>query len=311
VDWDEPIKGIPGMESFLRRRDLPSSCREAKEPADKMLQLLAMCTAHSKSTRGLILNTLDNLESVSLEQIRAEIPITYTIGPLHEMVRSFRSQADVHAHAKSVSLWDQDRSCMTWLDEQPHQSVVYVSYGSLAVISQQDLIEFWIGLVNSGELFLWVVRSDLLGGREWTDIRDSLPIEVRKGTEERGCIVSWVPQVEVLAHPAVGCFLTHAGWNSTLESVAEGVPMICWPYFADQQINSRIISEVWRAGLDMKDVCERTTIEKMVREAMKGEIADEMRKNAQSLAKMVKYSINGGGSSFQNFQRLIQYINSL
>ncbi|KAJ4748635.1 Glycosyltransferase [Rhynchospora pubera] len=311
ADWDEPINSIPGMESFLRRRDLPSPCRLAKNPEDKVLQLLATCTAHSERTRGLILNTLETLESISLEQIRAHMPTTYAIGPLHEMVRAYRSQNNVCAHDKSVSLWHQDCTCMTWLDQQPHRSVIYVSYGSVAVMTRESLIEFWIALVNSGEHFLWVVRSDLLRGEEWTNIWDSLSLEVRKGTEERGCIVSWVPQVEVLAHPAVGCFLTHSGWNSTLESIVGGVPMLCWPFAVDQQINSRLVGEVWRIGLDMKDACDKTTIEKMVRAAMNGETASEIRKNAHELAKMVKNSVVEGGSSFENFQRLIEHIKSL
>ncbi|TKY69965.1 7-deoxyloganetic acid glucosyltransferase [Spatholobus suberectus] len=81
-------------------------------------------------------------------------------------------------------------------------------------------------------------------------------------------MVGWAPQEEVLAHKAIGGFLTHSGWNSTLESVVAGVPMICWPYFADQQINSRFVSEVWKLGLDMKDVCDRHVVEKMVNDLM-------------------------------------------
>ncbi|MFQ6647108.1 hypothetical protein Gotur_020416, partial [Gossypium turneri] len=87
-----------------------------------------------------------------------------------------------------------------------------------------------------------------------------VPTELVEGTKERGYIVDWAPQEDVLSHGAIGGFLTHSGWNSTLESVTAGVPMIC----GDQQLNSRFVEEVWKLGLDMKDVSDRRVVEQMV-----------------------------------------------
>ncbi|MCL7040437.1 hypothetical protein MKW94_003333 [Papaver nudicaule] len=153
---------------------------------------------------------------------------------------------------------------MAWLDKQQEKSVVYVSFGSLAMVSREQWLELWYGLVNSSHRFLWVRRPDSLTVKD--DEESRIPAELIESTKERGYMVEWAPQEEVLNHPAVGAFLTHSGWNSTLESMVAGVPMICWPHSAEQQVNSRYVSEVWKIGMDMTDNCNRSTVEKSIRD---------------------------------------------
>ncbi|PON56515.1 UDP-glucuronosyl/UDP-glucosyltransferase [Parasponia andersonii] len=129
-------------------------------------------------------------------------------------------------------------------------------------------MEFWHGLMDSKKRFLWVIRPDLVTGE---GDAGSVQEEV---TRERGYIVGWAPQEEVLVHPAVGGFLTHSGWNSRLESIVAGVPMICLPSLLDQHISSRFVSLVWKLGLDMKDISEREVVQKMVNDLM-GERREE------------------------------------
>ncbi|KAI5670566.1 hypothetical protein M9H77_10930 [Catharanthus roseus] len=167
-------------------------------------------------------------------------------------------------------------------------------------------MEFWHGLVNSGIRFLWVLRPDSIIGKEG-EIKTPEEVDLEEATKARGYMVGWAPQEEVLAHQAIGGFLTHSGWNSTLESIVAGKPMICWPFFVDQQINSRFVGEVWKLGLDMKDTCDRVLIEKMVRELME-ERRDEFLERAEEMAKLAKNAINDGGSSFLNFNRLVEDI---
>ena len=119
--------------------------------------------------------------------------------------------------------------------------------------------------------------------------------------------MGWVPQEEVLVHQALGGFLTHSEWNSTLESIVAGVPMICWPYFANQQINSRFVSEVWKLGMDMKDVCGRFLVEKMVNHLME-ETMEIFMKSIAKKARLAKESVSEGGSSYCNWDHLIKDI---
>ncbi|KAL7107723.1 hypothetical protein ACP275_06G072700 [Erythranthe tilingii] len=253
---------------------------------------------------GLILNTFEDLEGPILNEMRTICPNIYTIGPLHAHLKAKLAANSTSAPpAFSNSLWEEDRTCMTWLDSQPPKSVIYVSFGSLAVMTNDQLMEFWYGLVNSGQKFLWVIRPDSISGYE-------VPVELSQGTEERGYIVGWAPQEEVLAHRAVGGFLTHSGWNSTLESVYEGVPMICWPYFMDQQVNSRLVEEEWKLGLDMKDTCDRSLIEKTIKNLMEVR-KDEFLLRADEMAKSAKTCLSEGGSSFRNLELLIDDIKSL
>lgn len=196
---------------------------------------------------------------------------------------------------------------MKWLDNQPPGSVIYVSFGSITVMGKEKLVEFWHGLVDSGRNFLWVIRPDLVRG-ENGDVE--IPAELEEGTRKRGCMVGWAPQEEVLSHEAVGGFLTHSGWNSTLESVVAGKPMLCWSYIADQQVNSRFVSNMWKLGLDMKDVCDRGTVAKMVNELMVDR-KEEFMRSAAEMANLAKRSVSPGGSSCADFDRLLQDIRLL
>lgn len=301
---DRPITCVPGMESFLRCRDLPSHCR-AKDLADWGLQLVITETQRSTRASGLILNTFEDLEGPILSQIRSHFPKLYTIGPLHAHLKS--RLADSSLSVSSNSLWEVDKSCMTWLDYQQRKSVVYVSFGSLTVVARETILEFWYGLVNTGKPFLWVIRPDSVTGIEG---EDKIPTELEEATKERGCIVGWAPQEEVLEHPALGGFLTHSGWNSTLESIYAGIPMICWPYFMDQQINSRFVSEVWKIGFDIKDTCDRGIVEKMVKNLMEGK-KEEMMTSSDKTAELARKCVIEGGSSFSNFDQLIKDIRSM
>ncbi|XP_066394854.1 myricetin 3-O-rhamnoside 1,2-glucosyltransferase UGT709G2-like [Miscanthus floridulus] len=302
-DLDELVRGVPGMESFLRRRDLPRQCRNLTTTHDDpMLQMVVAVTAHSRTARALVLNTAASLESSALAQIAPHMRGVFAIGPLHAMSP---------APAAATGPWQEDGGCMAWLDGQEDRSVVYVSLGSLAVITRQQFEELLAGLVATGHAFLWVLRPDAVeasGDGDAAALRVREAIRSAAGSGGRARFVAWAPQRDVLRHRAVGCFLTHAGWNSTMEGIVEGVPMVCWPFFADQQINSRFVAAVWRNGLDMKDVCDRVTVESMVREAMQ---STEMRKSAQALAEKVRRDIAEGGSSSTEFQRLLSFIKEL
>jgi len=297
ADLDELVLGVPGMEDFLRRRDLPGTCRLRAETnaVDPLLHILVNYSVHSSKARALIFNSPASLEGLALAHIAPHMRDVFAIGPLHAI-----SAAPV----LPTSLWREDDGCMAWLDGHADRSVVYVSLGSLAVISLEQFTEFLSGLVGAGYAFVWVLRPDMVGESQ----RGVLQEAIDAAGNDKMRVVDWAPQRDVLRHRAVGCFLTHAGWNSTLEGVVEGVPLVCWPFFADQQINSRFVGAVWGNGLDMKDVCERAVVEGMVREAM---VSGELRMSAQALAQQVRRDIAEGGSSATEFERLLCFIKEL
>ncbi|TKW34795.1 hypothetical protein SEVIR_2G329300v4 [Setaria viridis] len=297
-DLDEPVRGVPGMESFLRRRDLPSSFRRRgdTDDVDPSLHVIAKASAHCGKARALVLNTAASLERSALAHIAPRMRDLFSVGPLHAMSPAL---------APSCSLWREDDGCLAWLDGQADRSVVYVSLGSFTVISREQFQEFLSGIAATGYPFLWVLRPDMVGASQDGVLHEAAMAAAGDG---KARIVAWAPQRDVLRHRAVGCFLTHAGWNSTLEAVVEGVPMVCWPFFADQHINSRFVGAVWRNGLDMKDVCERGVVERTVREAME---SDEIRRAAQALAQLVKRDVAAGGSSATELERLVGFIREL
>ncbi|KAK7407190.1 hypothetical protein VNO78_08893 [Psophocarpus tetragonolobus] len=307
-DMDRIITTLPGMENTLRCRDLPSFFRGTQSHLVNPLKSMVHECHQSLRAQALILNTFEELDGPLLSQIRLKFPKVFAVGPLHSHLNS-RRECDAKTTPSTSSFSEVDTSCLTWLDSQPLKSVIYVSFGSIATVTREELMEFWHGLVNSKKRFLWVMRPDMVVGKD-EDSHDRVPPELEEATKERGFIVGWAPQEEVLAHKAVGAFLTHSGWNSTLESLVAGVPMICWPFFADQQINSRFVSEVWKLGLDMKDVCDRHVVEKMVNDVMVHR-RDEFVRSAQEMARLAHKSVSPGGSSYSSLDDLIQYIKSI
>ncbi|KAI3910181.1 hypothetical protein MKW92_026717 [Papaver armeniacum] len=307
-DMDRPIKNVPEMESFLRCRDLPSFCR-AKELNHPSLDFAYTETSYSTRATAHLLNTFD-IEAPVISHLRSYWPNLYTIGPLNALLNTLRSRSHFSS-SKSVSsnasLYKEDRSCMTWLDKQPEKSVVYVSFGSVAMVRREQWLEIWYGLVNSGHRFLWVKRPDSLLAKDDDESHVQAEAELIEATKERGYTVEWAPQEEVLNHPSVGVFFTHSGWNSTLESMVAGVPMVCWPHLADQQINSRYVSEVWKIGMDMKDNCNRLTVEKLIRDMMDVK-REELMKSTAKVAEMARQSISRDGSSYRNYEALLEFI---
>lgn len=284
---------VPGLLP-LRFKDLLLS---KAQNIDALLHLIAT-TGNVRTSSAIICNSMDCLEQSSLSQLQqqCQVPV-FLIGPIHKM-----------APACSSSLLEEDTSCMTWLDKQIENSVIYVSLGSVASVDEKELAEMAWGLANSGQPFLWVVRPNAVRGSECSGL---FPYGFKEMVGERGCIVKWAPQKKVLAHSAVGGFWSHCGWNSTLESISEGVPMICRPFLGDQGINSRYVSHVWRVGLELENDLERGEIKRTIKRLMVGKEGDEMRQRALDMKAKAQLCIREGGSSYDSLNELMNVIMSV
>ncbi|PQM33315.1 7-deoxyloganetin glucosyltransferase-like [Prunus yedoensis var. nudiflora] len=296
---DTSIDWIPGMKN-ARLRDIPSFIR-VTDVNDIMFDFLGSEARNCLKSSAIIFNTYDEFEHEVLEVISTMFPNIYTVGPLKLLERQLPETETKLVESLSSNLWKEDTECFKWLDHKKPSSVVYVNYGSITTMTDQHLKEFAWGLANSKHPFLWIVRPDVVEG-------DSaiLPDEFFEEIKDRGYIASWCLQDQVLAHPSVGAFLTHCGWNSTIESVSEGVPVICWPFFAEQQTNCRYACTDWEIGMEVSPDVKRDEIEALVKEMLEGEKGMKMRQKAKEWKKKAVEATDIGGSSYNNFDRLIK-----
>ncbi|KAH7436358.1 hypothetical protein KP509_05G016200 [Ceratopteris richardii] len=220
------------------------------DPSDPVYDYMIRPFERVHEPAWIVLNTFDELEHDVIAHIQKSLSTVKHIqcgGPL--LPRRFVTRKQHSNKFTNHSLWKEDLDCLMWLDEQPLSSVLFVSLGSLATICVQQAEEFAFGLESSKVPFVWVIREGLIqGGNLHAGFRDRV--------RGRACFVRWAPQLKVLAHPSVGGFLTHCGWNSTIESISAGVPMLGWSLFGDQLLNSRCIMDGWGVGL-MLSVLEK------------------------------------------------------
>ena len=156
---------------------------------------------------------------------------------------------------------------ITWLDGKSIGSVVYVSFGSTVSLGEEQMEEIAWGLKISNTHFIWVVRESE---------EKNIPIKFLEEItcDEKGLVVNWCSQLEVLSHKSVGCFMSHCAWNSILEALSLGVPMIARPNFSEQATNAKFIEDVWGVGIrvkaDEKDVVKREEVEMYVHKGNDG-----------------------------------------
>ncbi|CDY70793.1 BnaAnng35060D, partial [Brassica napus] len=197
---------------------------------------------------------------------------------------------------------------LDWLNQQPDESVLYISFGSGGSLTAKLLTELAWGLEQSQQRFVWVVRPPI-DGSSCSATPEYLPEGFVTRTSDRGLVVpSWAPQAEVLAHRAVGGFLTHCGWNSTLEGVVNGVPMIAWPLFAEQNMNAALLSDELGIAVRAEEANTRSEIEAIVRKVMAEEEGEEMRRKVKKLRDNAEMSLSseGGGSAHESLCRVTE-----
>ncbi|KAK9925263.1 hypothetical protein M0R45_033592 [Rubus argutus] len=242
---------------------------------------------------GFVTNSFYELEPFFVDYWNTECgPKSWSVGPLCQL-KPKPVQDD-----KPKPVW------IEWLDKKKIEGsrVLYVAFGTQAMVSSEQLEEIAKALENSNLNFLWVVRR-----KESVATWDS---ELEERVRGRGLVVNeWVDQTEILNHESVEGFLSHCGWNSVMESVCAGVPILAWPMMAEQPLNSRMVVEEIKVGLrvegSVRGFVKAEGLEKTVKELMEGEKGEEVRKKVKEFADVARKAVEEGGSSWQTLQLLI------
>jgi len=275
--------------------------------------LLVRCLQSLSHGCGMLINTFEDLEPEYLKHMRRLTgkPI-WSIGPV--LPPSFAGKA---GRGKMADISEDE--LVRWLDSQRPRSVVYVSFGSLAFLSERQTVALARGLEASGQPFLWAIKVAPKFEPKIADTTaaDGIQSHFPDGFEDKmknkglGLIIwGWAPQLLILSHPSVGAFMTHCGWNSTLESITLAVPLITWPMSGDQHFNSKQVAEQFGIGVQFcqhrDGIPEEKRVKEVVRLVLIEDEGEEMRRRAKELKEMASIAVREGGSSQVNLQAFVR-----
>ncbi|XP_021761144.1 anthocyanidin 3-O-glucosyltransferase 7-like, partial [Chenopodium quinoa] len=281
---DETLDFIPGL-TKIRVKDIPDGIVTGNldSPFAQMLHKMSQVLPNASS---VCISSCEELDPVVTNDLKSKFSKTFPIDPLN-LVIAPQKIADNY-------------NCLGWLDKQKANSVVYVSFGSAATPTPNELFALAEALQASGVKFLWSIKNHL---------KVHFPNDFLEKSRENGMVVSWVPQIEVLAHDAIGVFITHFGYNSMTESIAAEVPMIGRPFFGDHKLNGRLVEAVWEIGLQVEgETFTKEGILKSLDRILSSDEGKKMRANIKSLKHLVGKAVAPDGSSNKNFRLLLELI---
>ncbi|CAN1252986.1 UDP-glycosyltransferase 86A2 [Linum perenne] len=291
---DDTISYIPGVDR-IELKDIPSPLQEARE-STIVHQITFAAFEEARCADFVLINTIEELERDTIASLKeVHSAKVHAVGPIFP--------PGFTTSPVSTSLWAES-DCTQWLNSRTPGSVLYVSFGSYAHVAKHDLVEIARGLALSQVSFLWVLRDDIVS----SDDPDPLPVGFREEVSDRGMIVGWCSQKEVLAHVAIGGFLTHCGWNSIHESMWCGVPMLCFPLFVDQFTNRKLVVDDWRVGINLVDqmVVTNEEVSRNVSRLMGGKSREEFKERIDEMKKIMVGALEPSGSSEQNFGQFVR-----
>uniref|UniRef100_A0ACD5XWA7 Uncharacterized protein n=1 Tax=Avena sativa TaxID=4498 RepID=A0ACD5XWA7_AVESA len=273
---------VPGLSS-VRLSDV-----KTLSAMERPMEIVAEAFANLGKAQCVLFTSFHELEPSAFNTIAESLPWpAYPIGPSTPTTPLNKVRDDEHR---------------AWLDAQPENSVLYVSFGSYVSMPPSQLEEIATGLRDAGVRFFWVARDEAAGLRQMC------------GDDDRGLAVPWCEQQEVLRHPSVGGFLSHCGWNSVLEAVCAGVPLLAFPVVWDQLVNARMVADEWMVGINLREkrgedgTVSRATISAAVRKLMDFDsaVGQDMRRRAAELCEHSRCALQEGGSSHRSLTRFLQ-----
>lgn len=304
----DAVVALPGLP---HRVELRRSQMMDPEKRPEHWAFFQRVNAADQRSYGELFNSFRDLEPDYLEHYTATLGRrAWLVGPV-----ALASKDVAMRGAGESELSPDADGCLRWLDSKPDGSVVYISFGTLAHFTPPELRELARGLDLSGRNFVWVNKAAADADSEW--MPDGFGELVARG--ERGLVIrGWAPQMLILNHPAVGGFVTHCGWNSTLEAVSAGVPMVTWPRYADQFYNEKLVVELLGVGVGVgsTDFASKLEARRRViggeviaaaigRVMGDGEEAEAIREKARVLGEKARGAVEKGGSSHDDVGRLV------
>eukprot|EP00253_Pinus_taeda_P035026 PITA_35026 len=287
------IPGVPNLEA----RDLPCFIRQSDPESRAILDLIHRSFQACREADWVLGNSFDDLER---KELNLNPPVLH-VGPL--LPSGFLNGEHSKDMRVGTSTWT-EYDCSKWLDAKPNRSVLYVSFGSMVFVTKAQLEEIAMGLKDSGQFFLWALRPDIVS----STVSDCLPHGFLDEIKGQGLVVPWCNQLQVLSHPSVAGFVTHYGWNSMLESIAGGVPMVGFPFWADQFTNSKLMADEWKIGYRLsggKGLILRKEISRTIRKLFSEE-GTEVKKNVEALRDSARTAVRRGGSSDINIDSFLE-----
>ncbi|KAJ7517597.1 hypothetical protein O6H91_21G031000 [Diphasiastrum complanatum] len=270
---------------------------------------------------GVLINSFYELDTVAIDALRnptlnsSNVDIL-TVGPLHSSAAFVHTASEATEGRNVVS--QEEKHCLQWLDSQSASSVLYISFGTIFLPSLAQIHELALGLEASEQHFLWMLRPPpgILCPMEEFDVSTILPEDFLSRIQKRGLIIlNWAPQKLILSHPSIGAFFTHCGWNSTLESICMGVPMIAFPQFSDQRMNCSLLVKQLKVGVELHrradESIERAEVERVTRLMLTGKEGMERRNRAKEWGAAAVKAVKKGGSSDRDLESFVMKMKQL
>ncbi|XP_021821628.1 UDP-glycosyltransferase 73C6-like [Prunus avium] len=315
------LENVTSESEYLVVPDLPDRIEITKAKVSGRLTtrvkgFTEKVAAAEMESYGMIMNTFEELEPEYVKEYRnARKNKVWCIGPA-----SLCNKDDLDKAQRGNKASIDEHHCLKWLDSWAPGSVVYACLGSMCNLISEQLIELGLGLEASNKPFIWVVR----GCKQSEELEKWISENgFKERTKERSLLIrGWAPQTLILSHPAIGGFLTHCGWNSTLEAICAGLPLITWPLFSEQFLNEKLVEQIlkiavrvgveypmkWGEEEKIGVLVKKENVKEAIEKLMDGEESQGKRERAKKFGKMARRAVEEGGSSHLNIALLIQDI---
>ncbi|XP_022756537.1 flavonoid 3-O-glucosyltransferase-like [Durio zibethinus] len=283
-----PDKALDFHQEFsaISNADLPDGITSGNFDAPVPALLDKMGPSMSRAT-AIAANSYEDLDNTVVNLLKSRFNMFLNIGPFN---------------LASGSPIDDTHGCLDWLNKHNQASVVYISFGSVISPPPHELAALSEALEESDLPYLWSFRGNP---------EKQLPPGFLERTSSKGKIVPWAPQLKILENQSVGVFVTHGGWNSVLESIIGGVPMILRPFFGDQRLNTRTVESVWGFGLGLEGgTITKEGTKKALNSILSTEEGNKMRLKIGVQKELARKAVQPNGSSAENFKTLVKIINT-